>query len=168
MDEHDIDIGLAGTADVAGIHALMTRNLAANGGSLSASFAPEQIAQMAQTMPLVVARRAGAVVGFLMSAEREASRAVPVLQAMLAVYPGGDRAYVYGPVCVAAAFRGRRLVEAMFAELQRRLPAREGVLFVRRDNAASLRAHSRMGMREVGGFRFRDAEHAVFAFGGGD
>jgi len=162
----DIEIGRAGAADVPGIHALMTANLAANGGSLSAGFAPEQIAAMAQATPLIVARRGGAVVGFLMTGERESSRAVPILRSMLEAYPGADDAYVYGPVCVAAELRGRRLVQAMFAELQRCLPKREGILFVRRDNAASLRAHARMGMREVGGFHFRETEHVVFAYGG--
>jgi L-amino acid N-acyltransferase YncA len=40
----------------------------------------------------------------------------------------------------------------VFAALRARLPGREGVLFIRRDNAASLKAHARMGMREVAEF----------------
>ena len=162
----DVAIGVAGVADVAGIHALMTANLAANGGCLSAGFAPEQIAAMLRTLPVIVARRGAEVVGFLMTGERAASGAVPVLRAMLEAYPGAADAYVYGPVCVAAPLRGRRLAQAMFAELRRCLPGREGILFVRRDNPASLRAHGRMGMREVAEFRFRDCAHAVFAYVG--
>ncbi len=45
-------------------------------------------------------------------------------------------------------------------------PGREGVLFVRRGNAASLRAHARMGMREVAGFAQGDAEMGVLAYVG--
>ena len=162
----EIEIGVAREADVAGIHALMTANVAANGGSLSASFAPEQIVAMLNALPLIVARRKEEVVGFLMTSEREKADTIPILRAMLEAYPGADDAYVYGPICVAAMQRGRRLAHGMFAELRRHLPAREGILFVRRDNAASLRAHARMGMREVAEFDFRDCAHAVFAYAG--
>jgi len=44
----------------------------------------------------------------------------------------------------------------LFAELRERLPERECVAFVRRDNAASLRAHLKMGMKDVASF-----EHEV-------
>ena len=54
----------------------------------------------------------------------------------------------------------------MFAALRTRLPGREGVLFVRRDNAVSLRAHARMGMREVAAFTHGGAEMAVLAYVG--
>jgi hypothetical protein len=54
----------------------------------------------------------------------------------------------------------------MFAALRARLPGREGVLFIRRDNAASLRAHEKMGMREVAGFAHGGAEMAVLAYVG--
>jgi hypothetical protein len=40
----------------------------------------------------------------------------------------------------------------MFATLRARIPGREGVLFIRRDNPASLQPHESMGMREVAGF----------------
>ena len=73
---------------------------------------------------------------------------------------------MYGPVCVAEEARGRGLAAAMFAALRARLPGREGVLFIRRDNAASLRAHERMGMREVAGFAHGGAEMAVLAYVG--
>jgi predicted GNAT family acetyltransferase len=90
---------------------------------------------------------------------------VAVVEAMFAAYPAAD-AYVYGPVCVAEPERGKRLAERMFAALRARLPGREGVLFIRRDNAASLRVHARMGMREVGAFLHNGAEHVVLAYVG--
>ena len=54
----------------------------------------------------------------------------------------------------------------MLAVLQARLPGREGVLFIRRDNARSLRAHEKMGVREVAGFAHGGAEMAVLAYVG--
>jgi predicted GNAT family acetyltransferase len=85
---------------------------------------------------------------------------------MLRAYRGTSDAYVYGPICVDEAERGRGLAGAMFAALRARLPGREGVLFIRRDNAASLRAHARMGMREVAGFTHDDAVFAVLSYVG--
>ena len=52
----------------------------------------------------------------------------------------------------------------MFAELRRLVPAREGVLFIRRNNAASLRAHKKMGMEEVAGFALGGNEFTVLAY----
>lgn len=164
--QETIEIGLACEADVPGIHALMLANVAANGGRLSASFSPAEILAMQQTLPMIVARREGLVVGFLMASSREAGGGIPIIRTMLEAYRGAENAYVYGPICVDSTLRGRGLAQAMFAELRRRLPGREGILFVRQDNEASLRAHRKMGLREVAEFDFRDCVHSVFAYGG--
>jgi len=37
----------------------------------------------------------------------------------------------------------------MFEALKARLPGREGFTFIRRDNTASLKVHTKMGMNEV-------------------
>jgi predicted GNAT family acetyltransferase len=60
--------------------------------------------------------------------------------------------------------RGRGLAGAMFTALRARPPGREGVLFIRRDNAASLRAHEKMGMQEVARFTHEGVEMAVLAY----
>jgi L-amino acid N-acyltransferase YncA len=60
--------------------------------------------------------------------------------------------------------RGRGLATALFAELRERLPGRECAAFVRRDNAASLRAHLKMGMKDVASFEHDGVAHAVLAF----
>ena len=54
----------------------------------------------------------------------------------------------------------------MFTALRQQLPGREGIAFIRRDNAASLRAHRRMGMREVAEFDHNGAAHVVIAYVG--
>jgi predicted GNAT family acetyltransferase len=101
-----------------------------------------------------------------MTSTREMNADVPIIRAMLAAYPGATDAYVYGPICVSAEERGQGLAQAMFAELQRLLPGREGILFIRRDNPASLRAHAKMGMHEVAGFVFNENEYVALSYVG--
>ena len=164
MTRLEADIGQASEADLDGIVELQAANQADRGGSLSASLPRVRIAEMRLEMPLIVARRGGRIVGFLMTGTRAMTADVPIIGAMLAAYAGAPDAYVYGPICVAAEERGKGLAQAMFSELRRLAPAREGILFIRRDNAASLRAHEKMGMREVAGFLYGGTEFAVLSY----
>ena len=101
-----------------------------------------------------------------MTSTREMNADVPIIRALLAAYPGAPDAYVYGPICVSAEERGKGVAQAMFAELQRLLPGREGILFIRRDNPASLRAHASMGMHEVAGFVFNGNDYVALSYVG--
>jgi predicted GNAT family acetyltransferase len=83
---------------------------------------------------------------------------------MLRAWPGADDAYAYGSVCIAAEERGRGVAAAMFAALRALLPGREGVLFIRSDNAASIRAHAKMGMRQVATFEHDRAAILVLTY----
>jgi predicted GNAT superfamily acetyltransferase len=160
----EADIGLASEADLDGIVELQAANQPERGGTLSASLPRSRITEMMREMPLIVARRGDFLAGFLMTSTRAVNADVPIIGAMLAAYPGTSDAYVYGPVCVGAGERGKGLAQAMFSELRRRVPAREGILFIRRDNQASLRAHAKMGMREVASFMFGGNEFAVLSY----
>jgi L-amino acid N-acyltransferase YncA len=164
MTELETDVGQASEADLDGIVELQAANQADRGGALSASFPRVRIAEMMREMPVIVARRGGRIVGFLMTGTRAMTADVPILGAMLAAYAGASDAYVYGPICVAAEERGQGLAQAMFSELRRLVPAREGILFIRRDNLASLRAHEKMGMREVASFLYSGREFAVLSY----
>jgi predicted GNAT superfamily acetyltransferase len=157
-------IGKAAAADIDGILVLQAANQISSGGTLSAELPRARIEAMMKDMPLIVAREDGGVVGFLMTTTRALNANVPVVRAMFAAYEGAPDAYTYGPICVAASERGKGLAQAMFAELRRLMPGREGVLFIRRDNAPSLRAHIGMGMREVAGFALGGADFSVMAF----
>jgi predicted GNAT superfamily acetyltransferase len=150
-------------SDLDGIVALQAANQPERGGTLSTCLLPARIAEMMSEMPLIVARRDGRVAGYLMTSTREMNADVPVINAMLAAYPGTADAYVYGPICVDAGARGKGLAQAMFSELRRLIPMREGILFIRRDNPASLRAHEKMGMRQVAGFVFGGSEFVVLS-----
>jgi hypothetical protein len=54
----------------------------------------------------------------------------------------------------------------MFEALRRQLPGREGVTFVRRDNAVSLAVHMKLGMREVAEFAVEGVVFVVLAYRG--
>lgn len=163
-----VDIGRATESDLDGIMELQLANQPERGGTLSASLPRSRIATMMRAMPLLVARCNGRITGFLMTSTREMNADVPIIRAMLAAYPGATNSYVYGPVCVSAEERGKGLAQAMFAELQRLLPAREGILFIRRDNPASLRAHAKMGMHEVASFVFNSSDYVALSYIGGE
>ncbi len=165
MDEV-YEIGSATVDDISAILDLQERNLAHRGGTLSARLSRSWFEAAITTMPVIVARRAGWVVGYLVSSPLEAYAEVPVVQAMLQAYRGAPDAYVYGPICVEKTERGRGVAGAMFAALRARLPGREGVLFIRRDNEASLKAHAKMGIREVAGFKYDGNDFAVLSYVG--
>jgi L-amino acid N-acyltransferase YncA len=158
------EIGRATREDIDGILALQERNLPEHGGMLSARLPRAWFERALDDLPIIVARRDSQVVGYLVSASHAAVAAVPVIAAMLRAYPGAVDAYIYGPVCVAEEERGQGLAAAMFAELRAALPGREGILFIRTDNVASLRTHARMGMRQVAMFEHDDATLQVHAY----
>jgi hypothetical protein len=159
-------IGKATEADLEGILALQAANQIKRGGMLSAELPRLRIAEMMHRMPLIVARRDRRVTGFLMTTTRTMNAELPVVLAMFRAYSGSLDAYVYGPICVDPAERGKSLAAAMFAELRRLEPGREGVLLIRIDNEASLRAHKRMGMQEVARFKLDGVDFAVFSYVG--
>jgi L-amino acid N-acyltransferase YncA len=160
------EIGLATRDDIAAILDLQEQNLRERGATLSVRFSREWFEAALSDSPVIVARKAGQVVGYLVSSSKAAQSHVPLIQAMLRVYPGAPDAYLYGPVCVAASERGRGLAGTMLSALRTRLAGREGITFIRKDNATSLRAHAKMGMREVAEFIEGDAALVVVAYSG--
>ena len=165
MDE-SYEIGSATVGDISAILDLQERNLAHRGGTLSARLSRSWFEAAITAMPVIVARQAGRVVGYLVSSPLQAYAEVPVVQAMLQAYRGAPDAYVYGPICVEKTERGRGVVGAMFEALRARLPGREGVLFIRRDNEVSLKAHAKMGVREVAAFKYDGNDFAVLSYVG--
>jgi predicted GNAT superfamily acetyltransferase len=161
-----VNFGRATEADLNDIMELQAANQPERGGMLSANLSRSRVAEMMRGRPLVVARRSGRVVAFLMNSTREMNDNVPIIRAMLDAYPGTADAYVYGPICVKEEERGKGLAQALFTELRRLERGREGILFIRRDNAASLRAHTKMGMREVAGFVFGGIDYVVLSYVG--
>lgn len=164
--DDDIEIGAATEHDIDGVLALQEANQPERGGTLSARLGRAQIEAMLADLPLMVARSGSAIVGYLLAASKPIVAEVPVVRATLAAYGGRPDAYVYGPIVVAEAERGRGLAQRLFESLKRRLPGREGILFIRADNSASLRAHEKMGVVRRGTFRHNDRDFIVLSYEG--
>jgi hypothetical protein len=161
---NEIAVTLATLRDVDDIVTLLQKNEAPH-GSLTGHFTHEGIEAGLKTMPVILARLEGQLVGALVSAPVDSARTRPAVARMLAAYGGGPDAYVYGPICVADAVRGRGVARMLFDRLRSELPGREGILFIRRDNAASLRAHERLpGMQVRGEFSADGAGFVVLSF----
>jgi hypothetical protein len=117
----DYEIVQAMAEDIDGILDLQERNQPERGGTLSAQLSRAWLEAAVAEMPVIVAKREGRVVGYLISASREAYAGVPVVAAMLRAYPGASPdAYVYGPVCVAEEARGLGLAAAVWLGFHRR------------------------------------------------
>ncbi len=159
-----LTIRAARPGDVDGVALPLAANAPERGGLLTGSFSRAHIeCWVADAMPVVVAQRDGSFAGVLVTASRERARVAPVVAAMLEVYPGRADAYVYGPVCISQVERGHGVLPALYAEVQRLLPNREALLFIRQDNIASLKAHTKLGMRRVGSFRFDGVGFAILS-----
>lgn len=164
VEEEHSDIVRASESGLNSIIELQAANQPERGGTLSGSLPYPRVAEMMREMPLIVARRDNLITGYLMTSTRTMNNDVPIIKAMFSAYQGTADAYLYGPICVAAEERGKGLAQAMFLEIRRMMPGREGILFIRRDNTASLRAHAKMGIREVASFIFDGNELAVLSY----
>jgi len=144
---------LAESSDAQRISRLLAVNGSDRGGMLMGEWPIETIERrVAARQPIVIAvDEDDRLLGALLISEKGYDAAPPVL-AMLEVWPGRVDAYVYGPVCIAKEARGQGVLEALYGELRATFGDREAILFIRADNRRSLRAHLKLGMREVGRF----------------
>jgi L-amino acid N-acyltransferase YncA len=156
-------ISLATAGDIPGLLALQEENYIGNGGSLSVRLPAEWFADAMQAMPLIVARRDGKVVGYVVATSLAAQMDIPIVQAMAAAFPPPPDCYIQGPVCVAASERGKGLAGLMFASMRARMPGRAAITFIRSDNAASLRAHEKVGIRIIGEFESNGERYSALA-----
>jgi hypothetical protein len=157
----------AGTDDIDDIVALLQANEADRGGSITGHFEREMVAAFLDDMPVIVARRGARLAGVLISSSIAAVGHIPVLAAMLRSYRGGTDAYIYGPICIDERERGRGLADKLFSFLKAALPGREGILFIRGDNSASLRAHQeKLNMTPRGTFVLDGIDYVVLSYKG--
>jgi GNAT superfamily N-acetyltransferase len=164
MTASDCEIALATVDDIPGIVELQGLNLLSNGGFLSIEFSKDWFERVLFEMPIIVARRDARIVGYLVSSPVAVAAGAPIIQAKLRAYPGSRNPYNHGPVCIAKEERNQGLISRMFEALRERLKGREGIAFVRRDNAVSLSAHAKLGMRQVAEFRHDDVAYVVVAY----
>ncbi len=164
--ETDYEIALAKPEDIAGIIILQDPNVIDRGGGLSVRQTADWFKRSMLEMPIIVGRRDGKVVGYVLSTSLAAKSHVPIVQAMLRSFPAPPDCYLYGPVCVAETERGKGLAGVMFEELRAQLPGRTAMTFIRADNAPSLKAHRKMGMQKLGTFMSEGVPHVALAYSG--
>jgi L-amino acid N-acyltransferase YncA len=160
-------LALAAIEDIPEILVLQAENQISNGGALSVEFPAAWFEGTIKEMPTIVAKRDGRLVGYLVSSSQAATRHLALSQAKHHAYPAGSDAYNSGPLCIAASERGRGLVAKLFESQRGFLPGREGVAFIRRDNAASRTAHAKHGFREVAHFSHIGVDYVVASYRAG-
>jgi GNAT superfamily N-acetyltransferase len=165
FEEPFLALRQARAGDIPEMLDLQEANLPDRGGTLSARLSGEWFLTAMQAMPVIVAHKTR-LLGYLVSSPLEAYARVPVVEAMLEAYRGAPDAYVYGPICVAEEARGQGIARKMFAALKARLPGREGILFIRGENQASLRAHAKMGISQRNEFEHVGTRFVVLSYVG--
>jgi ribosomal protein S18 acetylase RimI-like enzyme len=160
----DYNISLGRTDDIPGILALQEINLAERGGSLSVRQTADWFRHAILETSLLVGRRERTLVGYVLGTALTSNTHVMIIQTMLRAFPPPPDCYLYGPVCVAETERGKGLAAALFVALQERMSARPAMTFVRADNSSSLRAHRKLGMRELGLFVHDDMRYIALGY----
>ena len=163
--------------------ALQDANLAWNlgedekeSGYLSARFTPKQFGEMNADCAVVVAEDNGQLTGYACCASQSFSAGTPILQAMMQEFsklsylgtPLGAGCCIYGPVCVARAYRGKGVFRGLLARLKEEIRGRHdvAVCFIGKTNVRSLAAHvDGLGMSVLGDFRFEGKSFWIVAFG---
>ena len=146
------------------------------GGFLSAEYSEEDLARMADDVAVMVAVEDGRVLGFVCAYSTALGARFPIVARMAARFGEIDfrgqplerwRIFVYGPVCVDPAARGRGAVRGLFEELKRELAGRfeVGTALVAEDNPHSMHVHvARLGMAPVGDFDYQGKRFTILAF----
>ena len=160
----DYEISLATPDDIPGILTLQEPNLVERGGGLSVRQTANWFRNVVVEKSVVVGRRDGKVVGYVLGTSLAAQAHVAIIQTMLRALPAPPDCYLYGPVCVAETERGKGLAAALFEVLQTHMDGRPAMTFVRTENGQSLRAHRKMGMRELGTFMSEGIPHIALTF----
>ena len=147
-----MEIRQAKIEDAARVSSLLMTNSSDRGGALYGDWSIGVVTNWIDSGALIAVAIDGSnLLGALFTSEKAQSSAAPVA-AMLRAWPGAADAYVYGPVCIDEAARGRGVLEKLFAYVTGRLPGREPILFIKANNTRSLQAHTRLGLRQVANF----------------
>ena len=162
----DYDISLGRADDIPGILVLQEMNLAERGGGLSVRQTGDWFRHAMHEKSLVVGRQKNKVVGYVLGTSLAANTHVTIIQTMLRAFPPPPDCYLYGPICVAEAERGKGLAGALFEMLQTHMVGRPAMTFVRTDNITSLRAHRKMGMSERGVFTSGGVSYVALSYRG--
>ena len=153
----------ASADDAEAVGTLLAENSPASGGSLTGDWSPHVVARwLSRGGTIIVAHDGATLLGALL-ADEKAHATASVVRRMIETYSGADTAYVYGPVCIADSGRGKGVLGALHHAARRIFANREAILFIRADNARSLRAHEKLGMQVVGEFDVDEMRYLVLS-----
>lgn len=172
----------AGDDDLRAILALQASQLAdalgpeaaARDGFVTVSHDLETLRRMHALAPSVVAADGASLAGYALVMPLEAAPWVPILDPMFAVlrtlfFRGHPlvslRHYVMGQVCVAPAWRGQGVFDALYEGHRRFLGGRYDLVVteIATRNGRSMRAHARVGFETIHLYRDATDEWAVVA-----
>lgn len=163
-------------ADLQGILTLQQQNLSRNlplqiqreQGFVTLQYTLDQMQQMHELGPSVIAKDGDQVVGYAITAMPGARAFIPELETLFAMLetiqyegkPLSEHAhYVVGQVCVAAGYRGQGIFDKLYQH-HRAIYSNQFRLFITdisARNTRSLRAHERVGFRAIHNFFEPDA-----------
>ena len=165
MASFDYEIALATRADIAGILDLQAQNLREQGGTLSVRFSREWFEAALADMPVIVARKAGASSATWCRPRRR--RRATCRSSRLRSGPIRARRM---PTSTAPFASQRASVAESAGRIDggaERAAARPGRHHLHpRDNTPSMRAHAKIGMRQVAEFIHDDAAIVVVVYPG--
>lgn len=179
--------------DLRGILALQQQNLARNisaaeavaQGFVTVAHTLESLEAMHALAPSIVARAVGQpgtsstggdVVGYALAMPVEARALVPILEPMFQKLSAlswrgrplsSVRYYVMGQVCVAKAFRGQGVFDALYRGHERAYCERFELIVteIATRNTRSLRAHERVGFEPLSSYRDETDEWLIVGWG---
>jgi len=122
--------------------------------------------------PHIIARAGESVVGYTLVMLRELRHEIPVLVPMFAqidkvsldgLMLKDTRYFIMGQVCIARTYRGQGVFQCLYEEMVRRMSADVEYIVteVSLRNPRSLRAHEKVGFRNVREYRSEDGEDWV-------
>jgi GNAT superfamily N-acetyltransferase len=159
--------------ELEGIKALQTRNLKSvldpeeisGQGFVTASYSPALLQQMHEAEPSVIAKAGDQVVGYALASTRSIYGSHPLLddlfdQADRHMYRGRllkeSNYIIMGQICVDKSYRGKGLVQAMYARFREEMSGSYEycICDIDRGNPRSLKAHLKTGFRIIGSLSF--------------
>lgn len=138
----------------------------ARNGFLSLRYTGQQFVEIDRDLGIAVAVQEGEVLGYLCATTFAYARQFPILNETIrnldglfleGLPLGGERTFLYGPVCIGSSFRGMGLLAGLFATMKQLSRPRYSAcaLFISERNTRSYQAHVRkLGMTDLGMFEF--------------
>jgi L-amino acid N-acyltransferase YncA len=165
----------ASTTDFEGVVTLQNRYLKANmsedergGGFLSNAFSAEKFQEIDRDCCVLIALDdTDTVVGFLCGSTWDAMKDNALVAAMIANIDMSKldpaTTCIAGPVCLDESTRGQglmgKLYESLAAFLRESTTMRSMMVFIAEVNAASIKAHTKVGFETIATFNFADSPY---------